>query len=258
MFTRLLFISCILVIVGPLHGQVGSSRVVKLPGTNLHSKSPTVYQQLSDSSLSSVYHASWQQADEDLQAVINEDSVSGLQLELERRRRSLANSDSGSEIPADDYQLPKLASVHDPIPAAPLSQISQNDPSRLLTTQPSQPDAVFAEQICYADLTGTPAIPATAHWAAPNFYHLPLLFEEVNLERYGNQRRFQNVASAAQFLGTIPVLPYKIGKHARCNRRYTLRHYRPGDCVPYEIERFQFDAHGGFWQALATTAIVIP
>lgn len=105
--------------------------MAKLPGANLHSKSPTAYQQLSDSSLSSVYRASWRQADEDLQAVINEDSVSGLQLEmqLENRRRSLANSDSGSEIPADDYQLPKLASVHDPIPAAPLSQISRTIPA---------------------------------------------------------------------------------------------------------------------------------
>ena len=110
----------------------------------------------------------------------------------------------------------------------------------------------------YADLTSTFSIPTNAHWIAPNFYHRPLLFEDINLERYGNQLRFQNVFSAAHFLGTIPALPYKIGKHGRCHREYTIRHHRPGNCVPYQVERFQFDAPGGFWQALTTAAIVIP
>ncbi len=205
----------------------------------------------------------WQAPDDDLQAAIDEDSVSGLQLELdlENRRKSVNDqlkSTAENEGKNDDYQLPKLANVNDPIALAPLSQIYQDDPSDLLVKQPRRQEAIIAEQLSYTDLTGTFPISSTAHWAAPNFYHRPLLFEETNLERYGNKRRFQNLSSAAHFLGTIPVLPYKIGKHPRCYREYTLRHHRPGDCVPYEVERFQFDVHGGFWQALATAAIVIP
>ena len=50
-------------------------------------------------------------------------------------------------------------------------------------------------------------------WAAPNFYSQPLYFEQVNLERYDSKIAscLQPAVSYAQFLGTIPVLPYKIG-----------------------------------------------
>jgi hypothetical protein len=110
----------------------------------------------------------------------------------------------------------------------------------------------------YAIVTATPVIEAHAHWAAPDFYHRPLLLEETNLERYGNKRHLQPLASAAHFFGSIPALPYKIGEHPLHYREYTLKYSRPGNCVPYQCERFKFSPRGAILQAVVTSAIVIP
>ena len=157
----------------------------------------------------------------------------------------------------DDYRLPRLANVKDPIGLTPLMQVQQEDPSGLL----AQSEANYsqqANQLSYAELFNKPIIQSTARWTAPNFYHRPLLFEDVNLERYGNQTRYQNITSAAKFFGTIPTLPYRVGQNPRCHRDYTFKHYRPGDCVPYQASHFELNHRGGFWQTLATAALIIP
>ncbi|PHS01142.1 MAG: hypothetical protein COA78_22970 [Blastopirellula sp.] len=83
--------------------------------------------------------------------------------------------------------------------------------------------------------------PTIAQWEAPAFYHRPLYFEEVNLERYGHRKKvLQPALSAAHFFGNTLALPYKIGVNHPCERVYTLGHYRPGDCNPH-------DRHGLPW-----------
>jgi hypothetical protein len=102
-------------------------------------------------------------------------------------------------------------------------------------------------------------------WEATCFYHNPLYFEEVNLERYGYQCGdrscccscgreccLQPAASAAHFFGTIPLLPYCMANECPGDCIYTLGHYRPGDCNPWRwcwppCDPVAAAAQGGFW-----------
>lgn len=95
-------------------------------------------------------------------------------------------------------------------------------------------------------------------WTAPDFFHNPLYFEQVNLERYGQgtYEGLQPAASAAHFFATIPILPYKIGGQEWCERVYTLGHRRPGNCNPYQIHYHPFSWRGVTYQAAATTGVV--
>ncbi|HEY2839347.1 MAG TPA: hypothetical protein VGJ26_09370 [Pirellulales bacterium] len=73
-------------------------------------------------------------------------------------------------------------------------------------------------------------------WEAPAFYNRPLYFQEVNLERYGyNWGVFQPFVSGAMFYVKIPLLPYMMTVHPPCECVYSLGYYRPGSCVPYQI-----------------------
>ena len=97
-------------------------------------------------------------------------------------------------------------------------------------------------------LVGWRSWPASTYlWDATCFYHRPLYFEEINLERYGYGCAgcLQPAASAAHFFGTVPALPYLIAAATRhpanilgagCPPHecvYTLGHYRPGSCPPW-------------------------
>lgn len=95
-------------------------------------------------------------------------------------------------------------------------------------------------------------------WTAPNFFHNPLYFEQVNLERYGQGTYtcLQPAASAAQFFGTIPILPYKIGGQDWSERVYTLGHRRPGNRNPHQVHYHPFSWRGVTYQAAATTGVV--
>lgn len=87
--------------------------------------------------------------------------------------------------------------------------------------------------------------PMVAAWEAPAFYHRPLYFEEVNLERYGNKHiHLQPVYSAAHFFANTLALPYKMGVNPPCERIYTLGHYRPGDCNPHDRHGLPFSWRG--------------
>ena len=79
---------------------------------------------------------------------------------------------------------------------------------------------------------GTPDTVFT--WTAPNFFSRPLYFEQVNFERYEGKtpQWARPFISYGDFLGTIPVLPYKIGGARIHERMYTLGHWRPGDPTP--------------------------
>lgn len=94
--------------------------------------------------------------------------------------------------------------------------------------------------------------PMVAMWEAPAFYHRPLYFEEVNLERYGHtHKHLQPIYSAAHFFGNTLALPYKMGAYHPCERIYTLGHYRPGDCNPHDIHTTPFT-----WKGVVYTGAV--
>jgi len=74
------------------------------------------------------------------------------------------------------------------------------------------------------------------HWQATQLCHRPLYFEEINLERYGHSLGCaQPLLSAAHFYGTVAVMPVKFVLEPPCQCVYTLGHFRPGSCVPFEV-----------------------
>ncbi len=106
------------------------------------------------------------------------------------------------------------------------------------------------------------------NWEATCFYHNPLYFEEINAERYGYQCGdrswcctygreccLQPAASAAHFFGTIPALPYCLVAECPTEHVYTLGHYRPGNCNPWQRHWPPCDpvaaaSAGGIWTGL--------
>ncbi len=77
-------------------------------------------------------------------------------------------------------------------------------------------------------------------WAAPVLRHQPLYFEQVNLERYGQgpRRLWQPAYSAAHFFGSTALLPLHAIQQGPTATVYTLGQYSPGDCVPYQQQRY--------------------
>ena len=72
-------------------------------------------------------------------------------------------------------------------------------------------------------------------WEAPAVCYNPLYFEEVNAERYGNTFGcWQPWVSGAHFYATVGLMPLKLLIEPPHDCVYTLGHYRPGRCVPFE------------------------
>lgn len=100
-------------------------------------------------------------------------------------------------------------------------------------------------------------------WEAPALYHSPLYFEQVELERYGNEIcGIQPWVSAAHFYTTVFTLPYQMGieDNGPFTCHYDLGHNRPGECVPYSIHALPFSWTGALTQGAVATgmAFMIP
>ncbi|MEZ6138218.1 MAG: hypothetical protein R3C53_25315 [Pirellulaceae bacterium] len=102
---------------------------------------------------------------------------------------------------------------------------------------------LFAKLNIEGDYRHAPALPVSQErgwmgtnyaWVTPTFYHHPLYFEQVNMERYGNSPKHPVFFSAAHFYTSILVMPYKLLAQHPCEKVYTLGHRRPGDCVPFQ------------------------
>jgi hypothetical protein len=81
-------------------------------------------------------------------------------------------------------------------------------------------------------------------WDAPNLFHTPLYFEDVELERYGHTycEPFQTLASAAMFGGQLIGLPYQMALAPVHKREYPLGYYRAGDPAPYKCYQIPLNA----------------
>ena len=158
---------------------------------------------------------------------------------------------------SDDAFLNPIADVSAPISPVPFGNIRRYD-RKLLANDAVTMQSTSGDRHNYAQLTHNEHIPSSKAWEASNFAHNPLYFEETQLERYGNRRPLQAIYSGLHFFGTIPFLPYKVGADCPRDCIYTYDTYRPGDCVPYDIEHRPLDKKGLFNQALWTTAIAVP
>jgi len=95
-------------------------------------------------------------------------------------------------------------------------------------------------------------------YAATCFYHNPLYFEEINLERYGYGCTpcLQPAASAAHFFVRVPMLPYLLATDCPGECDYTLGHYRPGSCAPWRRHCVPLNAPGSLAQSGAIVGLV--
>jgi hypothetical protein len=96
------------------------------------------------------------------------------------------------------------------------------------------------------------------NWSAAKSYHYPLYFEEVNLERYGYQCHplAQPFVSGAHFFLTVPTLPYQMTVHPPKECIYTLGHYRPGSCAPWQRNRLPWDPRAAAVEAGVVVGLV--
>lgn len=116
-------------------------------------------------------------------------------------------------------------------------------------------------------------------WEAPATRHLPLLFEEPNLERLGytyggchaigcchkscggesclqSCECLQPIVSGVRFFGRIPFIPYMWGYQTPCEPVYTLGVDRPGSPVCYRKHLIPLSIKGAIYQAAAITGLV--
>ena len=71
-------------------------------------------------------------------------------------------------------------------------------------------------------------------WAATEFWHWPLYFDDVPLESYGQTSHplLQPGLSGAHFFGDIILMPGKMLADLPLRRISQLGEYRPGSCAP--------------------------
>lgn len=124
-----------------------------------------------------------------------------------------------------------------------------------------------------AQFSSRPWMPQNCEWAAPATKHLPLLFEEPNLERMGyldactfdaltdeecvwTEECLQPLSSGLRFLGNAAIIPYRCGYQPPCEPVYTLGHDRPGSPVCYRKHHLPLSARGAAYQAGFLTGLV--
>lgn len=94
------------------------------------------------------------------------------------------------------------------------------------------------------------------NWEAPALCHRALLFEEVNLERYGYKVPLvQPALSAAHFFGRVPLAPYLMAAEGSHRCTYTLGHCRPGDDAPYYWHVPPWQWRAGMLEAAAVAGV---
>ena len=100
--------------------------------------------------------------------------------------------------------------------------------------------------------------PSVAGWTAPEFYTLPLYFEQINFERYETSAPAwtRPALSYAQFLGTIPILPYKLGANGPADPIYTVGHHPYGQRGPSHSNWGKLSKRGLLFQGAATTGLI--
>jgi len=96
-------------------------------------------------------------------------------------------------------------------------------------------------------------------WLPSGYHHGPVYFEDEQLERYGNEWPIiQPLLSGGAFFAQIPTMPYQmnIEGNGPCAWIYDLGLDRPGDCVPYSLQRLPFSWTGAIAEGTVATGLV--
>jgi hypothetical protein len=102
-------------------------------------------------------------------------------------------------------------------------------------------------------------VPRQFMWQASEFWHRPLYFDDVPLERYGQMHHplVQPILSGAHFFGNIPLLPYKMGIDRPCDEIATLGYYRPGSAAPAVGRRLPLEADAASIEAATWIGLIL-
>ena len=118
-----------------------------------------------------------------------------------------------------------------------------------------------------------PWVITACEWDAPGTCHLPLFFEEPNLERMGYREGchlecfehddchwtpscLQPVISGAHFFGSLATVPYQCGYLPPCQPVSTLGVDRPGSPICYRRHLTPLSCRGAIYQAGVITGLV--
>jgi hypothetical protein len=112
------------------------------------------------------------------------------------------------------------------------------------------PDDLSSEIIHETEMLPPPVV-EYFYWEAPELWHHPLYFDDVQLERYGQSiaPRWQPFFSGAHFFGTLPILPYKMGHQSPRDCVTNLGYYRPGSPTPCVGRRLPWSRRGAWTEA---------
>ena len=177
-----------------------------------------------------------------------------------------------------------------PAAVSPASKLWQDRPLASLKTtiKPTEgelPTNVAAPRLAEAGTQyrsfgdSRPWMLSSYEWETPATRHLPLLFEEPNLERLGYTYGcchsigcchkicccesclhpgdcLQPIVSGVHFFGRIPFIPYMWGYQSPCQPVYTLGVDRPGSPVCYHKHLIPLSLKGALYQAGFITGLV--
>lgn len=151
-------------------------------------------------------------------------------------------------------QLPKVLSVASMLkPDASVERFLSRTP----TESAYEKDAYVVDNRYRTNQEEAPWNDSTAGWTSPDFYTRPLYFEQARFERYecSSPEWTRPVVSYAQFLASIPVLPYKTGAHGPRDRIYTVGHTPYGASAPSRSWEL-LSKRGAILQGVATTGLI--
>ena len=119
------------------------------------------------------------------------------------------------------------------------------DQSEELFQEPVPVHRVSLERWMWADLE--------MWWAPTEFFHQPLYFDDVPLERYGQTRAplVQPAFSGLHFFSSVALLPAKLLVDHPCRCISQLGYERPGSCTLPQRERLRIELDPA-WLQLGT------
>jgi hypothetical protein len=96
-------------------------------------------------------------------------------------------------------------------------------------------------------------------FAATDFSHQPLYWDNQPLERYGQSQKpiLEPFFSGAHFFANFAIIPYKIGVDRTHDRIYTLGLYRPGFPAPCIRQQIPFEWDAATFEALAIGGFIV-
>jgi hypothetical protein len=156
------------------------------------------------------------------------------------------------EVPASEKRMP--ASSVNQFGLRPLTSISTNIgiPSSIKDLPVNTAEERFLQEplIAHAGNVGRDWGITDYRWEASMLCHGPILFEQLNAERYGiTYGCLQPAVSAAHFFVTVPALPYKVWAQGHDHCQYALGYYRPGSYAEPQYYRPRISADAGLFQA---------